>query len=410
MKHLNSDPARFSRRIEGPCARDLVTQAPAVPTAATNAAVAVLFNEHEQLSNLPVVLDTRPIGMIKRHLFMSEMAKPFHRELYERKSCDSFMDREPLIVDASTSIEETLNLVVATGGKALTDGFVVVDEGSYLGVGSGLDLMRIVADLQAAKNRQVMQSIEYASVIQRAMLWPSDEALQKAVPDATIVWQPRDTVGGDFYHCADYPEGWFFLLADCTGHGVPGAFMTLISSSWLARGLEHHGPQDPARLLAELNRSVKLSLGQLGRTHASSASDDGLDAIALWFDRESRELTFASARTPLYMLGAHEEEVETREGERMGVGYVDTPMLHAWSNQTIKVPVGSTLCIATDGMVDQIGGPRQIAFGKRRFRSAMLSLRNLRPKEFAAGLLDAHLSYQATHRRRDDLTFITFRP
>ncbi|MEO7324431.1 MAG: SpoIIE family protein phosphatase [Dokdonella sp.] len=409
MNPSNSGTARFSRRIESPRARDLVTQAPAVPAVATNAAVAVLFNEHEQLSNLPVVLESRPIGMIKRHLFMSEMAKPFHRELYERRSCDAFMDREPLIVDASTSIEETLNLVVATGGKALTDGFLIVEDGSYLGVGSGLDLMRIVAELQAAKNRQVMQSIEYASVIQRAMLWPSDEALQKAVPDATIVWQPRDTVGGDFYHCADYPEGWFFLLADCTGHGVPGAFMTLISSSWLARGLEHHGPHDPARLLAELNRSIKLSLGQLGRTDTSSASDDGLDAIALWFDRATRELTFASARTPLYMIG-EEEEVETREGERMGVGYVDTPMLHAWSNQNLKVPVGSTLCIATDGMIDQIGGPRQIAFGKRRFRAAMLALRNLKTKEFATGLLDAHRSYQSTHRRRDDLTVITFRP
>ncbi|MEO5626832.1 MAG: SpoIIE family protein phosphatase [Dokdonella sp.] len=410
MKQPNSGTARSSRRIEGPRARDLVTQAPAVPAAATNAAVAMLFNEHEQLSSLPVVLEKRPTGMIKRHLFMSEMAKPFHRELYERRSCDSFMDREPLIVDASASIEETLNLVVASGGKALTDGFIIVEDGSYLGVGSGLDLMRVVADLQAAKNRQVMQSIEYASVIQRAMLWPSHEALQKAVPDATIAWQPRDTVGGDFYHCADYPEGWFFLLADCTGHGVPGAFMTLISSSWLARSLENHGPHDPARLLAELNRSIKLSLGQLGRTHTSSASDDGLDAIALWFDRATRELTFASARTPLYMLGALAEDVETREGERMGVGYVDTPMAHAWFNQTLKVPVGSTLCIATDGMVDQIGGPRQIAFGKRRLRSAMLSLRSLRSKEFAAGLLDAHRSYQATHRRRDDLTVVTFRP
>jgi sigma-B regulation protein RsbU (phosphoserine phosphatase) len=395
--------------IEGPRTSDLLKVAPVVLSSATNAEVAAVFNEHPELSQLPVVASERPVGMIKRHLFMSEMAKPFYREVYERKSCDSFMEREPLIVEAAMRIEETLNLVVASGGKALTDGFMIVDNGKYLGVGSGLDLMRVVANLQATKNRQVTQSIEYASVIQRAMLWPSNEALRQSIPDSIIVWQPRDIVGGDFYHCVDYADGWFLLLADCTGHGVPGAFMTLISSSWLARGLEKHGPNDPAQLLAELNRSVKLSLGQLGRSSSGSASDDGLDAIAVWFHRESRNLTFASARTPMHVLGPLDEDVVTTEGERTGVGYVDTPMGHLWRNQTLTLAPDSIVCIATDGLIDQIGGARRISFGKRRLRNSILSLRDLRSNEVAAGLMDIHRGYQAEHRRRDDLTVIIFR-
>jgi len=356
-----------------------------------------------------VVTSDRPVGMIKRHVFMSEMAKPFHRELYERKSCDSFMEREPLIVEASTTIEETLNRVVAAGGKALTDGFVLVRDGRYVGVGSGIDLMRVVADLQSAKNRQVMQSIEYASVIQRAMLWPSDEALRRALPEASIVWQPRDVVGGDFYHCVDYADGWFLFLADCTGHGVPGAFMTLISSSWLTRSLEKHGAHDPAKILGELNRNVKLSLGQLGRSSTGSDSDDGLDAIAMWFDRATRTLVFASARTPIHLLDPAANDVVTIDGERTGVGYVDTPMAHAWKNQRMTLAPDTRVCVSTDGLIDQIGGARRISFGKKRLRNELVALRAFPSIEVAAGLMDVHLGYQAEHRRRDDLTVIVFR-
>lgn len=382
---------------------------PSVSTEDTNTTVLDLFGKHSHLATLPVVENQRPIGMIKRHVFLSEMAKPFHREVYDRKSCVAFMDREPVIVNATTTIEDTALAIVESGGKALTDGFLIADDGKFVGVGSGLDLMRMVANLQAEKNRQIMQSIGYASVIQRAMLRTSHEALFATLADVGLVWQPRDVIGGDFYHFAPYPDGWFLALADCTGHGVPGAFMTLISSSWLSRTLERLGPRDPAQVLAELNRSVKASLGQTESRNDLGASDDGLDAVAMWFDRARSTLVFASARTPLHVLAPEESAVRTIEGDRKGLGYVDTPMTHAWSNRELALDAGTIVCAITDGMVDQIGGAKHIAFGKRRVRDAMLRARTLPMGEFAASMIDAHADYQAGHSRRDDLTLFCFR-
>jgi phosphoserine phosphatase RsbU/P len=397
------------RHLPQPRAADLCVPSPSVSADATNTTVLDLFDKNRELANLPVVENERPIGMIKRHVFLSEMAKPFHREVYDRKSCIAFMDREPVVVNAAATIEDTALAIVETGGKALTDGFLIAADGKFVGVGSGLDLMRMVASQQAEKNRQIMQSIAYASVIQQAMLRPSHDALRQTLFDAALVWEPRDVVGGDFYHFAAYDDGWFLMLADCTGHGVPGAFMTLISSSWLGRTLERVGPRDPARLFSELHQSVKSSLGQTDARDDLAASDDGLDAIALWFERGTSTLTFASARTPLHVLAPGDDTVRTIDGDRLGLGYVGTPTHHRWTNRTLALDAGTIIVATTDGMVDQIGGPKHIAFGKRRVREAILAAREMPMAGLADSLMKTHATYQAGHSRRDDLTLFGFR-
>jgi serine phosphatase RsbU (regulator of sigma subunit) len=397
------------RPVSMPSAGDLCQPTPLVSPTDTNATVSEVFDKHRDLISLPVVEGKRPLGLIKRHTFQSEMAKPFRKELHERKSCVAFMDAEPLVVDASTTIEQTANLVVHSHKNALLDGFVIARGGEFLGVGFGLDLMRMVADLQHAKNRQIMQSIDYASVIQRAMLRTSLDTLQTELSDAAIVWEPRDTVGGDFFLCAKFDSGVFIAIADCTGHGVPGAFMTLISSSWLSQALEHDGPSDPAHLLGTLNRKVKQSLGQIGLTETGDQSDDGLDAILLWLDQRDHKLTYAGAHMPLHVLRFDTESVTTHESDRVGVGYVATPAAHRWQNRIIMLRSQDLLYAATDGLTDQIGGARNIAFGKRRLRELLAGGRTKPAAEQTAAIMRAHRQYQGQHRRRDDVTFFCLR-
>ena len=151
-------------------------------------------------------------------------------------------------------------------------------------MGNGLQLMRVVADLQVSRNREIMHSIEYASVIQQSTLRSSLDALARACPEAHLVWEPRDVVGGDFYQFSTAPDGWFATVADCTGHGVPGAFMTLIASTSLNQAIEQHGARDPAKLLGNVNRSIKQMLGQIGEHDGTPGSDDGMDAACFWFE------------------------------------------------------------------------------------------------------------------------------
>ncbi|MFS2002679.1 SpoIIE family protein phosphatase [Duganella sp. CT11-25] len=390
-------------------AADLCVETVSVSSDTSNFAVLDLFTERRDLMSLPVIESDRPIGLISRNIFMSQMSKPFYHELYGKKSCIAFMDKEPLIVDAAMSIEALTFRAVESGEKALADGFIVTRDGALAGVGFGLQLMNVVANMQAEKNRQIMHSIDYASVIQRSLLRPSDLALADALDDAHLEWQPRDVVGGDFYHFARYEDGWFAAIADCTGHGVPGAFMTLISSSTLTKALQQLGPRDPAALIGEVNRGVKSMLGQI-EGNGAPESNDGMDAAFLWFDNATRQLHFAGAKLPLFQLDPDQQAVQTIDAERMGVGYVDSPLDYAWTNKVITIAEGSLLFLTTDGLIDQIGGAKDIAYGKRRMRDVLLAQRTECARHVGQAMLDDYQAWQGAQPRRDDLTFFCFRP
>ena len=390
-------------------ARTLAATVPAVSFEENNARVLEIFSQHKELVSLPVVEDGRPIGLISRHIFMSQMSKPFQRELYERKSCIAFMDKEPLVVEGDTPIAALGAMAVAAGDKTLADGFVIVEQGRLSGMGWGLELMRELVALQVEKNRQLMQSIDYASVIQRAMLGTSHAAMSQALADTCLVWEPRDVVGGDFYHFEHHRHGWFAAVADCTGHGVPGAFLTLIASSSLKHALELHGPHDPAQVMNEVNRSMKQVLGQHHASAERSGSDDGMDACFFWFDARRRELTCANARMTLFLLAPGEEAVQAIDGQRTGLGYVATPDDMRWHNQCVPVLPGSLLLVSTDGIIDQIGGPKAIAFGKQRLRRALLQHRHLPMPELGRQVMADHRQYQGTQERRDDVTLFAAR-
>jgi len=402
--HFSLAPARGSSTYQ-PTAGNLAVSVPVVPFDENNARVLEIFGQHRELVSLPVVEHERPIGLISRHIFMSQMSKPYHRELYERKSCIAFMDKDPLIVDAGTPIDTLGALAVASGDKTLADGFLIVDDGRLAGLGSGLALMRELVSLQVEKNRQVMQSIDYASVIQRAMLSTSRGAMSAALADACLVWEPRDVVGGDFYHFEQHADGWFAAVADCTGHGVPGAFLTLIASSCLKQAIEQCGPRDPARLMGEVNRAMKRVLGQHAGAGKPSESDDGMDACFFWYHAQSRSLTVANAKMSLFLLEPGSDEVHSVDGERVGLGYVDTTDDMAWSGRTITLAQQAMIVVCSDGIIDQIGGPKHIAFGKQRLRQALLAHRDLPMAELGREVMATYSSYQAQQRRRDDVTF-----
>lgn len=402
----------MGNKLFQPTAGALAVMVPVVSFDENNAKVLEVFGQHKELVSLPVVEGDRPIGLISRHIFMSQMSKPYHRELYERKSCIAFMDKDPLIVEGDTPIETLGAMAVASGDKTLADGFLIVDQGRLAGLGSGLELMRELVALQVEKNRQVMQSIDYASVIQRAMLSASRSAMTQSLDDACLIWEPRDVVGGDFYHFEHHADGWFAAVADCTGHGVPGAFLTLIASSSLKSALELHGPRNPALVMNEVNRAMKRVLGQSatgkqseGQSESQSESDDGMDACFFWFDTNTRGLVCANAKMSLFVLSPDGEEVQTIDGKRTGLGYVDTPDDMQWENRSIQVQPGAIVFVSTDGIIDQIGGAKNIAFGKQRLRRAMQEHRHLPMAELGRVVMAGHRDYQGAQRRRDDVTF-----
>ncbi|MBI4985680.1 MAG: SpoIIE family protein phosphatase [Rhodocyclales bacterium] len=386
----------------------------AVTPAATNKDVFAIFEAQPQTVGLPVVEDGCPIGLINRNIFMQSMARPFHREVFLGKSCIAFMDKAPLIVDKTTSIQDLSFQVLASGQKAMNDGFIVSDGGRYLGIGTAQDMLRAVSNLQAEKNRLVMESIDYASVIQQSLARPSREAMRKTLADHFMIWEPRDVVSGDFYYFDADADGFLLVLFDCTGHGVPGAFMTLIMSAFLRSALNSVGRDDPGGLIQAVNRQVKTAMGNIDHRHAATqdegeGADDGMDAAFIRVDSRRRTLSYAGAHLPILLLRPDGEQVEVIDGDRHGVGYAATPMDQAWTNHQVELPEGSSVYCFTDGFVDQLGGDKRIAFGKRRTREGILRHRRQPMPEQRTALLAALQAYQGAEQRKDDVSAIGFR-
>lgn len=262
---------------------------------------------------------------------------------------------------------------------------------------------RANAELEKA-NRFISDGIRYASRIQTALL-PDTAALDGAVAEFTVGWRPFDIVGGDYYWTGTFGDKTVVAVMDCTGHGVPGAFMTAVVSSILARILHHHGHDDPAVILALLNFLVKSALRQ---DRADAPADDGLDAAICVFDRNRGVATFAGANLPLMVWNG--EEMKVIRGDRRSLGYRDSPPDATFSSHQVPIAPGAVFYLYTDGLIDQMGGPKGRLFGRRRLVEALGGLTHLPLDEQKERLFAALDSWRGEQPCRDDMTFIAVRP
>jgi len=389
-------------------AGSLCISVPHVTPKCNNLKILELFNQHKDLLGLPVLESKHPIGMINRHFFLSQMTRPFFRELYDHKSCIAFMDKEPLVIDVNSTLDYLAEQVVATGDKAITEGFIFTSGGYFMGIGLGIDLIKTVSDLHIQQHKQIMQSIEYARVIQDSMLENSSRAIKQQFDDWCLIWQPRDTVGGDFYAFQRYASGWLAVIADCTGHGVPGAFMTVIFSSALEKALTLVAPDQPDRLLQILNQHIKQTLYQLQRSHNNNLSNDGCDAIALYADTAQHRLVWANANMSAFLLPVQGVTASLLAKDRTGIGYVETPSDFHWSRHEYQLKKGDKLLVVTDGVTDQIGGHNRIMFGKKRIQTLLEQHQHQPMSALSDALQTALRVWQDKQNLRDDMTWFGF--
>ncbi|WP_130470233.1 PAS-domain containing protein [Candidatus Magnetaquicoccus inordinatus] len=260
------------------------------------------------------------------------------------------------------------------------------------------------ADKQLRKALQLISSsILYASRIQRSILAP-DWLLSAEFPDHFVLWRPRDVVGGDMYWHRPWVTGTLLLLADCTGHGVPGAFMTLIANGALDQALLETPPGDTATLLQRMHNLVQFALGQ---DRDEGEADDGLELGVCFLQGDQHKLTFSGARFSLFVV--KEESVEEIKGERSGIGYRRVPRRVTFATHVVELHPEWGYYMSSDGLIDQLGGEKRRAFGKPRFMELLASLRPLPMVEHGPRIEQALLDYQGQEERRDDVSVIGFR-
>ncbi|CAN2041169.1 two-component system, sensor histidine kinase ChiS [Candidatus Magnetomoraceae bacterium gMMP-15] len=251
-------------------------------------------------------------------------------------------------------------------------------------------------------NKQIFESIQYAEKIQSSLL-PARDMMNSTFHKHFIIWEPRDIVGGDIYLFETFKDGYLAVIIDCTGHGVPGAFMTMIAGSAFKRIVRNDYYNNPARILKALNMAVKTSLYAEGK---KSGSDDGMDAAICFINTKKQVLTFAGAKLPLICVS--DGKVKVTKGDRQSIGYKNAKIDFDFTNHEFPVLPGMSFYMSTDGITDQTGGPKRFPYGNKRFRNLLKEIAEKPFDKQKQIIIESFLNWKADTPRKDDVTVLGF--
>ncbi len=283
------------------------------------------------------------------------------------------------------------------------------DEDCYIGMTVDITAQKNMENEVRAIHKHTKESIEYASIIQSALL-PEETIFNKYFSDYFIHWMPKDTVGGDIYFFEELRHNNEFLLMyiDCTGHGVPGAFVTMLVKAVEQQIIAdiNNGNEDvsPAKILTIFNTNIKHLLKQDKLTTDSNA---GFDGGIIYYNKDENILKFSGAETPLFYID-ETNECKMIKGNRHSVGYKSSDINYEFKEHYIKVQDGMKFYLTTDGYIDQNGGEKSFPFGKNKFKSLIEKNHNKSFKDQKRNFISSLYSYQGNEERNDDITLIGF--
>ena len=252
------------------------------------------------------------------------------------------------------------------------------------------------------KHREINDSIYYAERIQRSFL-ANHELLKQGLQDYFILYRPQAIVSGDFYWATNLSNGGFILVtADSTGHGVPGAIMSLLNISSIEKALER-GVSTADELLNQTRTAI---IERLKKDGSAEGGRDGMDGSVLWLSPDKRTLSYAGANRPLWIVRSG--NLLEFAPDKMPVGKHDKDQIH-FTSQTILLQTGDHLYTFTDGFPDQFGGPLGKKFMYKRFKALVLELSTLPLATQNQRFNQAFDEWKGNHEQVDDVTLIGFR-
>ncbi|MGD2034681.1 MAG: SpoIIE family protein phosphatase, partial [Bacteroidales bacterium] len=254
------------------------------------------------------------------------------------------------------------------------------------------------------QNKEIRASIRYANTIQQAIL-PGISEIQKHF-DPFIIYMPKDIVSGDFYWISSQENKQktvvYFAIVDCTGHGVPGAFMSMIGSRLLDEIVNEKMISSPAEILGLMNMMIRSALRQ-----EETDNNDGMDLALCKFEiapGKKHKLTFSGAKRPLYVIKNKENRLISHRGDRKSIGgYSLSKREASFTNYDIELEKGDMIYLFSDGIIDQ-NSPERKKFGRVRLEEALVDCAKLNPDE-QKNILEQRLKeYMQNEDQRDDIT------
>ncbi len=250
--------------------------------------------------------------------------------------------------------------------------------------------------------KEIRDSINYAKRIQESIL-PADEMINKVFGDSFIFYRPKDIVCGDFYWFAQRGDEAVIAAVDCTGHGVPGALMTVIGNSILNQVFAGNETTDPAGILMHLDKKLLETFQQ----HGNVSTNDGMDAAIVRYRINKREISFAGAKRPLYIF-KNAELIELK-GNKSPIGSFNHNFDKLFTTQKMIMNPGDTIYLFSDGLQDQFGGDGGKKFMIKRFRDLLVNIQPLSMREQLKRLEKEMAIWQGKYEQTDDMLLVGIR-
>jgi sigma-B regulation protein RsbU (phosphoserine phosphatase) len=252
------------------------------------------------------------------------------------------------------------------------------------------------------KNRNITDSINYAKRIQQAKL-PRMEDIYSSLPQSFVLFKPKDIVSGDFYFFYKKGKSFFLVAADCTGHGVPGAFMSMIGSEKLEDALTRSSCT--SEILKHLNIGIKNSQHQ---TDGACSTRDGMDIAICSIDLESRIVNYSGANRPLWIIRRGTKLIEEIKGTKKAIGGL-TEDEQQFESHAVKLNKGDTFYITTDGYADQFGGKDVKKLMTKKFKEILLDIQKKTMSDQKKHLDDFVENWKGEAEQVDDILVIGVR-
>lgn len=257
----------------------------------------------------------------------------------------------------------------------------------------------------AAKNKKITESIRYALRIQQSVLL-SEAQVRDLLPQSFIFYQPLDIVSGDFYWVSQVDSKIIIAVADCTGHGVPGAFMSLIGNTLMNHIVNEKKITDASKILNQLHEGIIASLRQ---AESDENNQDGMDLSLCVIDKGAQTIQFAGAMNPVYVV--ENGAIRVLEPTLKAIGGIERRKKLAdmgFESETIKLEKGTNVYMTTDGFMDQFGGPEQLKYNLPKFKELLLNSKSQpmteQKKTFEKSLMD----WKGNGKQIDDVLIVGF--
>ena len=250
------------------------------------------------------------------------------------------------------------------------------------------------------QNKEITDSINYARQIQQAIL-PPDSLISKSIQNYFILYKPKAIVSGDFYFFAQKQNQIFIAAVDCTGHGVPGAFMSMIGHNLLTQIITERGVVEPAEILNQLHKSVRHSLQQ---DSEKAENRDGMDISLITFDKFQNTIEFAGANRPLYII--RENEILETKGDKFPIGGMQYEAERKFSSHTLSLEKGDRVYLFTDGYADQFGGEKGKKFMVKNLQKTLLAVQRFQISEQREQLDKVIEDWRGNSEQIDDILLI----